>query len=154
MPDTKVAVAWLALLAVVIAFYWGSIGHLVKMWIGQEDYQHGFFVLPFALFLLWYRREMIVPFSDRGSWWGFGFLGFWLLMRLVTVYFNYGSLPEMSIIPFCAVWRSFSSADGRGLRLGVASHCLSGVHDSAAGGRSRNALSEVAGHRHADERLR
>ena len=102
MPDTKVAVAWLALLAVVIAFYWGSIGHLVKMWIGQEDYQHGFFVLPFALFLLWYRREMIVPFSDRGSWWGFGFLGFWLLMRLVTVYFNYGSLPEMSIIPFCA----------------------------------------------------
>ena len=100
MPDTQALVAWLALLAVTVFVYWGSICHLVHIWAGNDDYQHGFFVLPFAVFLLWHRREMIVPFSDRGSWWGLGFLAIWLAMRLVTVYFNYGSLPELSIIPF------------------------------------------------------
>ena len=102
MPDAWTLVAWLALLVAFLCFYWSSCDYLFRAWVGQEDYQHGFFVPIFALFLLWYRREMIVPFSGRGSWWGLGFLAIWLVMRLVSVYFNYGSLPHMSILPFFA----------------------------------------------------
>jgi exosortase len=102
MPETPTLVAWLVLLVAFFVVYAGSIGSLFKAWVTQEDYQHGFFVPIFAVFLLWLRREMIVPFSGRGSWWGLGFLAIWLVMRLVSVYFHYGSLPEMSIVPFLA----------------------------------------------------
>jgi len=56
----------------------------------------------FSLFLLWFRRDMIIPFAGRGSWWGLAFLAFWAAMRWAAVYFNFGSLPEMSMLPFFA----------------------------------------------------
>jgi len=72
------------------------------VWYSQEDYQHGFFVPIFALVLLWLRRDMIVPFAGRGSWWGLPFFALWAAMRWAAVYFRFESLPEMSMIPFFA----------------------------------------------------
>jgi exosortase len=44
----------------------------------------------------------LIPFAGRWSWWGLAFLALWAWMRLAAVYFNFGSLPEMSLIPFLA----------------------------------------------------
>ena len=102
LPTPSVQVAWLVMAAVFVWFFWSSIQHLTRVWYSQEDYQHGFFVPIFALVLLWMRRDMIVPFTGRGNWWGLPFFGLWALMRAVAVYFNYGSLSELSILPFFA----------------------------------------------------
>ena len=102
LPRPKVQVAWLVLTAAFVWFHWGSIVRLVMSWWSLEDYQHGFFVPLFSLFVLWTRREMMVPFSGRGSWWGLPFFGLWALMRCAAVYFNYGTLPELSMLPFFA----------------------------------------------------
>ena len=83
-------------------FYWSSIHKLGRIWWTQEDYQHGFVVPIFAVVLLWLRREMILPFAGRGSWWGLAFLALWALMRWAAVYFNFEGLPEMSMVPFLA----------------------------------------------------
>jgi exosortase len=103
LPAPWVQVAWLVLGAVFVAFYWSSFASMAHTWWIQEDYQHGFFVPIFALVLLWVRRDMIMtPLTRRGSWWALPIFGFWAAMRWTAVYFNYGSLPELSILPFVA----------------------------------------------------
>lgn len=102
LPQPKVQAGWLALAAVFVWFYWSSLQYLIDTWWSQEDYQHGFVVPVFAVYLLWLRRDMIPPLGGRGSWWGLAFFGLWAVMRWTAVYFNYGTLPELSMLPFFA----------------------------------------------------
>lgn len=102
LPGPKTLAAWGVLAVVFVWFYWSSIRKLLNTWSTQEDYQHGFIVPIFCVFLLWYRRDMIVPFAGRWSWWGLPFLALWAAMRWAAVFFNFGSLPEMSMLPFFA----------------------------------------------------
>jgi len=69
LPGPQVLAAGLMLVAFFVWFYWSSFGAFRRTW-SQDDYQHGPFVPLFSLFLLWYRRDMIIPFVGRGSWWG------------------------------------------------------------------------------------
>jgi exosortase len=100
IPERRVQLAWLVLAVVFAWFYWRSLGKLTRIWWGQEDYQHGFIVPIFALFLLWHRRDMLREFSGRGSLWGLPLFGAWAAIRWTAVYYNYDTLPEISIIPF------------------------------------------------------
>jgi exosortase len=102
LPDRSAQFAWLVLAAVLAWFSWPTITHMIGIWWSQEDYQHAFFVPIFSLFLLWIRRGMILKSAGRGHAWGLAFFGLWALMRWIAVYFNYGSLPEMSLLPFFA----------------------------------------------------
>ncbi len=102
LPGPKTLAAWGVLAVAFVWFYWSSLGHLLSTWCTQEDYQHGFVVPIFCVFLLWYRRDMIMPFAGRWSWWGLPFLALWAAMRWAAVFFNFGSLPEMSMLPFFA----------------------------------------------------
>jgi exosortase len=103
VPGPQVLVAAAVLMICLVLFWWktGLFGGLWATW-QLDDYQHGPFVPLFSLFLLWYRRDMIIPFAGRGSWWGLAFLAFSIVMRWLAVYFNFGSLPEYSIVPFLA----------------------------------------------------
>ena len=92
------------MLGICLALFWWKTGLFDKLgrtW-QLDDYQHGPVVPLFSLFLLWYRRDMILPFVGRGSWWGLAFLALSIMMRWTAVYFNFGSLPEYSILPFLA----------------------------------------------------
>ncbi|MCE5269332.1 MAG: exosortase/archaeosortase family protein [Planctomycetaceae bacterium] len=102
IPAKKELIAWIVVAVAFVLFSWSSISKLGRVWWNQEDYQHGFVVPLFSLFLLYWRRDMILPFKGRGSLWGLAFFAVWAAMRWITVYFNYESLPEMSIVPFCA----------------------------------------------------
>jgi exosortase len=101
LPGPAVQVAWLVVAAAFILFYRHSLLGLVHTWWSTEDYQHGFFVPIFALVLLWHRRAMI-PSAAQGSLWGLPFFVVWAVMRWTAVYFNYGTLPELSMLPFFA----------------------------------------------------
>jgi exosortase len=100
LPERKVLVAWLVLLIAFVWFHWASVRFLTRTWWNQEDYQHGFFVPIFSLVLLWLRRDMIPSSSARGSWWGLPLFALWAVMRWAAIYFNYDTLPELSLIPF------------------------------------------------------
>jgi exosortase len=45
---------------------------------------------------------MIPTAGGEGSLWGLAFFAVWAVMRSAAIYFNFGSLPEMSMIPFLA----------------------------------------------------
>jgi exosortase len=118
-PDPLVILAGLVLAA---AFVWTytfiskeSTSSLIYIWREwwTPDYQHGFFVLPFCLFLLWYRRGMMAEIPVQGSWWGLALFALWAGVRLYAVYFNYSWLQHASLIPgvaaitlFVGGWRA------------------------------------------------
>ena len=101
LPDRPALVAWLAVIGVFLWTYQSSIHRLRRVWWETPEYGHGWFVPVFAVFLLWYRRDMISRDSThQGSLWGLPFIVLWAVMRWTAIYYNYGSLPEMSLLPF------------------------------------------------------
>jgi exosortase len=101
-PKPAVLAAWLVLLAAFMWFYWTSFAQLTHVWTSKEDYQHCFFVPLFSLYLLWLRRDMIEPFTGRGSLWGFAFFAVWAIARWISVYFKIDGVIEMTMLPFIA----------------------------------------------------
>jgi exosortase len=53
---------WLVLVAVVAAIgfvYGGMLSSLVQQWASDDNYSHGFFVLPLAFYFAWERRRAL-----------------------------------------------------------------------------------------------
>lgn len=100
LPGRATQIAWVVLALVFLWFHLGSIRHLLGMWTSEEDYQHCFVVPLFSLYLLWVRRDMIQPLGSHGSLWGLPFFAVWAVMQWAAAYYRYGTLPEVSILPF------------------------------------------------------
>src|SRR4051794_21058434 len=59
---------WLALAAVIAAIgfvYWRMLSSLVQQWASDDNYSHGFFVLPLALYFAWERRHALAAAVPR-----------------------------------------------------------------------------------------
>jgi exosortase len=100
IPERKVLAAWLVVGIVAAWFHWGSIRLLLWTWWHQEDYQHGFFVPLFSLYLLWLRRDMMPRSLAWGVWWALPLFGLWAVMRWAAIFFNYDCIPELAMLPF------------------------------------------------------
>ena len=90
--------------ALAIALFWSyasSLGMLVYRWWNEPDYVYGFLVVPFAVGLLWMRRDM-APRHSRGSLWGLAFLGLMALMRFASAYLQYQLIDPVSLVPCLA----------------------------------------------------
>jgi exosortase len=90
---------------VVAALAWAyadSFQKLVQLWIAEPDYNHGFLVPLFSVYLLWHRRKLINRPALRGSWWGAVLLVMAAAMRWISAYFFYPTLDVPSLIPCLA----------------------------------------------------
>jgi exosortase len=47
--------------------YWGVLSSLVRQWASDDNYSHGFFVVPLALFFAWERRAALASAPRRPS---------------------------------------------------------------------------------------
>jgi len=63
------AAAGLVTVALVPLLFGSTISSLVKAWNTEQDYSHGFLVAPFAVLMLWLRRESL-PKDSRVPGWG------------------------------------------------------------------------------------
>jgi exosortase len=98
VPEWPTLTAWGVLAALFLFTYYGSLARTVHYW-HSPDYQYGPFVPAFALYLLWYRRDMLPTTGPKWSWWAFVFFGIWAAMRWAIVYFGYET-DAHSIFPF------------------------------------------------------
>lgn len=57
-------------LALVIAIYTPILRGLVGNWIENEDYSHGFLIVPLSLYFIWERRDKLAALPIEPSWWG------------------------------------------------------------------------------------
>ncbi|MBN1912278.1 MAG: exosortase/archaeosortase family protein [Pirellulales bacterium] len=70
MPPAMI-IGGIALVAIFLVGYFETfVGYLFPRWWYEIDYNYCFFVLPFAIFLAWDRREMMEDITSEGSYWG------------------------------------------------------------------------------------
>ena len=117
-----VCLALMALAAVLVALvvFNGSLRELVRRWIAQEEYGHGFFIPVITAWLLWTRRDALMASIGQPSWSGLLVIllaaamhlvgqlsAFWLLSQLGFVVALFGivlalggpSLLRVSFVP-------------------------------------------------------
>jgi exosortase len=76
---------------------------LYRTWSSDENYTHGFLVIPIALFILW-RRLTEVPDpkpADFGAapWWGWGLLAAALAVRFAAYEGGFGWMETATLLP-------------------------------------------------------
>jgi exosortase D (VPLPA-CTERM-specific) len=87
-------VLWGALSVIVLLLgvaYAESLAYLVRKWMEDDNYSHGFFVPVITAVLIWWRRERIMAAGIVSSWWSLvpaalG-LAFYVAGELMTFYF-------------------------------------------------------------------
>src|SRR5262245_21857139 len=78
-----------ALLAATIFAFHAPLIDMVQQWWSKADYSHGFLVLPFALYVLWTRKELMPRFADWPDWSGLAFIAAGVALSLVAGLTNY-----------------------------------------------------------------
>ena len=97
--------------ALVLAVaYAPNLGELGRVWREDDNYQHGFLVIPIALFILW-RRMVEIPWTEPREvastpWWGWGLLAVILAVRAVAYEWSFQWLETATILPAiaCLTW--------------------------------------------------
>jgi len=112
----------MALAAALTALYWNVVPHLVEQWWQEEDYNHGFLILPLALYFVWNDRERLRTLSVRPNALGVGLLVFGLLMLVLGVVGAELFLQRSSLIVVLAglVWLILGTAWLRALAFPIA----------------------------------
>jgi exosortase len=70
VPEKRLTAAWIVAAASFILLYAQVLGRLVSDWATDDNYSHGFIVLPFAMYFAWERRQRLRAVALRPSWWG------------------------------------------------------------------------------------
>ena len=73
----------------VVGLFWDTFVSLVSTWSRSENYEHGFLILPVALYVIWTRRDEIALLKPVSGWWGLPILALlgsgWLLGHVTNV---------------------------------------------------------------------
>ena len=95
--------------------YWPAGEEMVRRWLRDPQYSHGFLVPVFAAFVLWARRGTLPAAPLAGSWWGLPFLTLAAAVRLAGAYFYFPWLDGWSLVP-CLVGLCLLLGGGPALR--------------------------------------
>jgi exosortase len=77
--------------------YWPTLSEIVRRWMYDPRYSHGYFVLLFAVYLLWRRRRLAA--ADTPNWWGAILLLAAMLLRAGGALFYNDWLDAVSLFP-------------------------------------------------------
>jgi exosortase len=106
LTPSRRAAALLVLLGAVGWLYSGVLPGLVRQWATDDDYSHGFFVVPLAAFFVWERRDALRRASRRPSIRGLALLGAGLTCFMAGQFGSELFLSRISIVAVLAglVW--------------------------------------------------
>src|SRR4030095_3756079 len=62
--------AWAAAGASFLLLYWGVISRLVHDWANDDNYSHGFLIVPLALYFAWERRDRVAAAGAKSNLFG------------------------------------------------------------------------------------
>jgi exosortase len=57
-------------LGALVLVYWSVIASLISAWSTDDNYSHGFFIVPLALYFAWERRNVVAATPHRPSLFG------------------------------------------------------------------------------------
>ena len=94
--ENKVKIGVLSVL--VALFFAPVIKELISTWSTRDDYSHGFFVIPIALYLVWAKREKVLLLPKKPLWIGLPILAGGAMTYLVSFITNFHTLAYLSMV--------------------------------------------------------
>src|SRR6185436_18569513 len=85
MLDSKKLTAAALLMGGLVLVYWPVFRKLVFDWSHDDNYSHGFLIVPVALYLAWERRQRLQDLPTRPSWLGLGVFAGGILVLLAGI---------------------------------------------------------------------
>jgi exosortase len=82
--------------------YWPVFATMAGHWLNDPQYSHGILVPVFALFLLWWRRDLLVDVDFQPNYWGLPVLLGGIACRLLGTYYFYVWAEQVSLLPCLA----------------------------------------------------
>ncbi len=80
--------------------YYSTFLELAGVWVRDEDYSHGFLVVPVSLYLIWRKREKIIGKPVEPSRLGFAFLSAWAFLYFLGIGAEISVFERVSLIVF------------------------------------------------------
>ena len=100
---SKKTMWWLAAPAVCfIILYYQVLAKLVSDWWNDDNYSHGFLIVPVALYFAWERRVSLKEAARNPSVWGLAVVAGSLAMLLAGILGSELFLPRLSILGILA----------------------------------------------------
>jgi exosortase len=109
----RVIGAWLLFSVTFAAAYYPVWSGLVRAWNGSDDYSHGFFIVPLALYMVWRERGRLSAQAIRGSWIGLPVVLISLFAYLFAQVGEILTLSSVSLVLF--VWGAVIFLCGTGV---------------------------------------
>jgi len=98
------------LLAAFTWAYWPIIHSLVVTWSENEDYSHGFFIIPIVIYLIWQKKELLSVNTDN-----FNVLAAFAVIACSVLYLAglFSQFRTMGNLAFvCTIWASLAFVFG------------------------------------------
>jgi exosortase len=86
------------IIILAIVLFAPVIWSLLNTWSNSDDYSHGFFVIPIALFMAWRKRNQFISVKICASWQWFPILVFASLFYVVAVVTNFHTLSHLTML--------------------------------------------------------
>jgi exosortase len=96
----------LAIVGLVLFAYWPTLVWLESQWRAEDDYSHGYIVLPLAIVLLWIRWDSFPGVTRAVDWRGLYLIGLAVAMRVIGRLAYMDFMDGWSIVPLVGgmVW--------------------------------------------------
>lgn len=94
--ENKYKIGIPALLAIIL--FGPVILELIEVWSNNEDYSHGFFVIPISLYIAWGKRDEILKSPLKPSWVGLPLLICGAIVYLVALLVRFHTLTYLSMM--------------------------------------------------------
>src|SRR5580704_1299804 len=90
-------VALFAVLVAIVAFD-RALFELVRRWIAEEEYSHGFLIPVVSAWMLWMRRDALIASFGQPSWTGLAIIALALGMHIIGQYSSIYILSQIGFI--------------------------------------------------------
>jgi len=85
------------ILTLSVLLYFTVFRELIQVWSTNEDYGHGFFILPISLYLIWQKRGELLSRPAGTSRWGYPLLVLWAPAYVI------GSVGHISTVAYASM---------------------------------------------------
>lgn len=79
---------------IYIIVYYSQLVELIRLWSKNEDYGHGYAILPLSLWLIWKKREQISGAQGSPPLWSY------LLFALWVVFYLFGTIGDVATVMY------------------------------------------------------
>lgn len=97
---TTIRTGLLAIFAVLVAIvaFDRALFELVRRWIAEEEYSHGFLIPAVSFWIIWMRRDALIASFGRPSWTGLAVIALALGMHIIGQYSSIYILSQIGFI--------------------------------------------------------